>query len=202
MIEQLITSRARVKVLARLLLHPDEEYYGAQLERLLDLQPRSVHRELKLLEKAGVLASRRVGRTIVYRADRECPIFPELHGMLLKTVGLGEALGQCFAGARGIKWAFIYGSAANGAETAGSDVDLMIIGSVESETAEQSLGDRLEEMLNEAEQRIGRPINHAVFSEEEIREMVAGKNAFVTGVLGGPKLMLVGDENELRGLAG
>lgn len=193
-IEQLITSRARVKVLGQLLLHPDEEYYCAQLQRLLHLQLGSVHRELKLLEDAGVIVSRRVGRTIVYRANRECPIFPELHGMLLKTVGLGEALAQHLAEADGIKCAFIYGSAASGAETDRSDADLMVIGSVE--------GDRLEETLNEAEERIGRPINHSVFSEDEVRRRVAVGDTYVTGVLAGPRIMLIGDESELRELAG
>ena len=193
-IEQLITSHARVKVLGQLLLHPDEEYYCAQLQRLLDLQLGSVHRELKLLEEAGVITSRPVGRTIVYRANRECPIFPELHGMLLKTVGLGEALARHLAGAEGIKWAFIYGSAARAKEDAASDVDLMVIGSVQ--------GDRLEETLNEAEERIRRPINHSVFSEEEVRRRAAAGEAYLAGVLDGPKIMLIGDERELRGFAG
>ncbi len=193
-IEQLITSHARVRVLGQLLLHPDEEYYGAQLERLLGLQPRSVHRELKLLAEAGIITSRQVGRTIVYRANRKCPIFPELHGMLLKTIGLGQSLARHLAEAEGIKWAFIYGSAARAEESASSDIDIMIIGSPDT--------DELEEALGQAERQIGRPINHSVFSEDEIRERLAADDTFVRGVLAGARIVLVGDDSELRRLEG
>jgi hypothetical protein len=65
----------------------------------------------------------------IYSANRESPIFKELHGLIMKTVGLSQPLRDALEPfAHRIKYAFIYGSTARGDDTAASDVDLMIIG--------------------------------------------------------------------------
>lgn len=186
----LIPSETRRKLLTRFLMHPQEEHYGAQLHRMLELHPNSVHRELKLLERAGIIISRRAGGIVYYRANTSSPVFPELRVLILKTAGLGECIADSLRDLRGIDWALVYGSVARGDEGPGSDVDLMVIGDVPAREVEDAV-DRLEEA-------VGRPVNHTVLTRDELRRRCQARDGFVCGVLDGAKIMLLGDEDELR----
>ena len=86
----------------------------------------AVERELARLEGSGLVATQRIGNQKHYQANRNSPIFAELHGIVVKTVGMAEPLRAALApfGDR-IKAAFVYGSLAKGTDTAASDIDLM-----------------------------------------------------------------------------
>jgi len=65
------------------------------------------------------------GRQTYFQANRDCPVFEELRGLVRKTFGVAEVLQAGLAGLAGhVQLAFIYGSVAAGGETAGSDVTL------------------------------------------------------------------------------
>src|SRR5208282_153764 len=81
--------------------------------------------------QAGILKMSRSGNRTYFRANEECPVFPELRALLIKTCGLADLLRDELAPlASKIKVAAVYGSMASGTETSGSDIDLLIIGSV------------------------------------------------------------------------
>jgi len=91
--------------------------------------------------------------------------------------------------ASGIELAFVFGSIARGAETAGSDVDLLIVGSVDFGSVVDA--------LYPAQQHLGREVNAKVFSPREWRVKRRAKDAFVAEILGQPKIFLIGSEHEL-----
>ena len=63
-----------------------------------------------------------------YQANRESPVFAELHGLIVKTVGVAEPLRRALKAQAGeIRAAFVYGSVAKKGDKAGSDIDLMVI---------------------------------------------------------------------------
>ena len=194
MLDLLIPSEARRKLLTRFLMHPQEEYYGAELQRMLDLHPNSVHRELGLLERAGIVLSRRSGGQVYYRANQDCAIFPELRALVLKTAGLGESLAEGLRGVGGVQWAFVYGSVARGDEGPGSDVELMVVGEVSPA--------EVEGVVDHLERSIGRPVNHTVVRPSELAERYQAGEGFIREVIDGPKVMLLGDEDQLRETAG
>lgn len=194
MLDLLIPSEARRKLLTRFLMHPQEEYYGAQLHRTLDMHPNSVHRELGRLERAGLVLSRRSGGQVYYRANQASAIYPELRLLVLKTAGLGEALADGLSKVDGVDWAFIYGSVARGDEGPGSDVDVMIVGEASAED--------VEDVVNHLERQISRPVNHSVLRRSELVRRYQDGRSFTRGVIDGPKIMLLGDEDELRRAAG
>ena len=93
---------------------------------------------------------------------------------------------------RQIGHALVFGSWARGDERSGSDVDLLLVGSV-------GFADSVK-ALHAAQGRIGREINPVVMSAAEFRRKAA--EPFLHGVLAGQKLFLIGDEDELGKLAG
>jgi len=90
-----------------------------------------LHKELSRLADAGLLLKDTVGNQVLYGANRDCPIFEELASIFRKTSGVTDVLAGVLASfSDRIVAAFVFGSMASGKETAGSDVDLLVIGDV------------------------------------------------------------------------
>ena len=82
----------RTAILAVLLLRPDEPQHVRELARLTGVSPGTLHRELTALESLGILRRNAVGRQVYFAANRECPVFEELAGLVSKTTGLEDAI--------------------------------------------------------------------------------------------------------------
>ena len=182
--------RVRQAILAATILHPEHWWYMSDLAKHLNVMPSSLQRELASLVEAGILKKRQDGNRIYYQPDPQCPILPELRGLLVKTSGIADilkAMLQPFW--ERTDFVFIYGSIARDEETSSSDVDLMLIGDL-----------RLMELspaLREAEKQLGRPINPTLFRWQEFAYKAEEGNHFVTTILNAPKIYLKGSEDEL-----
>ena len=193
MLASLLLGAYRRRVLGLLLLKPDRTYHVREIARLTETSPGTLHKELARLAQAGLLTREKVGNQVRYGANRQCPIFEELASILRKTSGLSDVLLDALAPlARRVRLALVFGSVARGEERSGSDVDVLIIGSVGFAEAVNA--------LHPAQDRIGREINPVVMTASELRKK-AGE-PFLRAVLGGEKLFLIGDEDELGKLAG
>jgi predicted nucleotidyltransferase len=184
----------RCAVLALFFSRADEAFYLREVARHVAAGLGAVQRELQRLSKAGILRRDVRGRHVYYQANRACPIFPELQSLAVKTAGIGDVLRGALATlANRIVAAFVYGSLAKGSAKAGSDVDLMVIG-------DSSFGDVVS-ALAPAQQRMGRDINPTVYPPAEFRRKLAEGHHFLTAVLKGPKVFVLGGEHELGRLA-
>lgn len=181
----------RRDVLNLLLFKTDQPLHGREIARRTGLASGTVTRELNRLVEAGLLNRQRQGNQSLYSVNRACPIFEEVAGILRKTSGLAEVLAEALAPLAGrIETAFIFGSFARGVERAGSDVDVLIVGTVDFGAAIDA--------LHPAQQQLGREINPKVFSVKEWKAKLAAKNAFIMDVLGKPKIFLIGDKDGLE----
>jgi len=186
--------KTRRMVLGLLFSHPDEAFYTRQVARILRLGLGALLRELQRLVAAGILLREARGRQVYYRANKACPIYTDLQGLLLKTVGLADVLRTALAALRErIEVAFVYGSIAKGNAKAASDVDIMVIGKVTFAEVVAA--------LNPVQDTLGREVNPSVYSAEELRLRIRTGNPFLATVLRDPKLFLIGDEDELGRLA-
>jgi predicted nucleotidyltransferase len=177
-----------------LFLHPDQRYFGRQLEELLSEDSTNISRELARLAKLGILVCRTEGRQKYYQANRGSPIFSELQGLVIKTYGLVDVIREALKPlARAIEVAFVHGSFANGSVKPDSDVDLMVIGSC-------SFGEVVD-AISKAQDKLGREINPSVYPVDEFKKKITSKHHFLTTVLNEPKIFIIGDENDIRGLA-
>ena len=186
----LIFKDYRRRVLALLLLHPDESYYVREIARLTNTVAGTLHKELSRLSEAGILLKEAKGNQLLYRANRDCPIFEELASILRKTAGVVDVLSEALAPLEEkIKVALVFGSMASGKENAASDVDVLIVGSIGFTEAVKS--------LYPAQEVLSREINPNVYNDREWGKMRDAGNAFVKEVMEKPKLFIVGGGDDL-----
>ncbi|OGT22414.1 MAG: DNA polymerase subunit beta [Gammaproteobacteria bacterium RBG_16_57_12] len=186
---ELLFKDYRRRVLGLLLLHPEKKFHVREIARLTGTVAGTLHKELTRLAEAGLLARETVGNQIRYGANRECPIYEELAGILRKTSGLVDVLADALAPlAEKIESAFVFGSMARGTETAGSDVDIMVIGDVRFSEVVKA--------LHGAQGILRREINPKVYGKAEWRRMNEKKDAFVKEVTAKPKLYIIGSAHE------
>jgi len=189
MLERLLGSRLRTKLLGWLLSHSDESFFVRQMEQLIAENSTNISRELRRLEHMGIVQSERRANLRYYQVNQKCPFYEELKGLFLKTVGAPAEIKEALKGIEGIDTAFIYGSLAKGEEVAGSDIDLLIVGNIDE--------DKLLESLPNLERRLRREINYSIYGLEEFRKKKKEGDGFINTVLKEPKLVLLGNPDEV-----
>lgn len=182
-----------VHALRLLMLHPDDNFYQREISDRLSCGLLQVQRAMRRLEDAGLVRKQRRGNRVYYSADRHHPAFEELKKLLLKTVALGDHLRARLERDRGkVRLAFVFGSVASGTESADSDIDLMLIGSIGSR--------ELSTILAPLGREVGREFNPVLYSEDEFVRKAKTGNHFIREILTAPKIWLVGSEHELEEL--
>ena len=184
-------TRTQQRVLGVLFGQPERSYYASELIRDAGTGSGAAQRELARLEESGLIVARRIGRQKHYQANAASPLYSELRGIVLKTVGLAEPLRDALKPlASAIRAAFVYGSVASATDQAASDIDLMIIS--DSLTYGEAFG-----ALERVTRTVGRKVNPTVYTAAEFSKRTRTENAFVTRVLGQPKLWVVGSDDDL-----
>jgi DNA-binding transcriptional ArsR family regulator len=189
--ELLFPGGYRRRVLSLLLLHPERALHVREIARRTATTAGTLNKELARLQRAGLLEREEVGNQVRYSANRDSPVYEELTGILRKTVGLADVLADALApAADSIQLAFVYGSLARSTETARSDIDVMLIGTIAFAEAVR--------LLSPAGAALGREVNPKVYRAKEWRAAVAARDPFVTEVLAQPKIFLIGIDEELE----
>lgn len=184
-------SPVQQRVLALLFGQPDRSFRGAEVIALAGSGTGAVHRQLVSLAESGLVTVSRIGNQKHYQANRESPVFSELHGLVVKTIGLAGPLQSALAPLRKrLQAAFVYGSIAKGTDTARSDVDLMVI------SDDLTYAD-LYGALQEAEAALQRPVQASLMTPAEWRRKLAEGNPFVNKIQGQPKIPLYGTADDL-----
>jgi predicted nucleotidyltransferase len=176
--------KARAEVLRLLFETGDQEIHLRDLARLAALSPAGLQKELTSLAAKELVLTRRDGNRVYYRANTAHPLYPELHGIALKTSGIAGELARALAPLERIDVALIFGSVASGTATAKSDVDLLVIGSVGLR--------KLSPALRGVTDALGREINPVCRTPAEWRQNLAKGDAFSIRVAAEPKLWLKG----------
>ncbi len=176
-------------------VQPEKSWYVSELARHMGVPSSSLQRELQGLTKSGILRNHRQGRMAYYQANTASPLYSDLRGLLLKTAGLVDVLADALNPlAARIRFAFVYGSIASGTEKSDSDIDLMVVGS--ASPAELAVP------LRHAQEVLGREINPTVYSASEFGAKRSSKDHFLTQVLSKPRLVVLGNPDDLGPAAG
>ena len=196
-IAETLFGKARRRILGLLYVRPDEAFYLRQIARLTDLSVSAVQYELAALTQAALVTREQIGNQVHFQANPVCPVFDDLRRIMEKTTGLADHVRAALApmAEEGkLTHAFIYGSVASGNQSSTSDVDLMVIGDVKLR--------EIAPALRPVQDRIAREINPSVYTLDEFTKRVASEDHFIGSVLRGPRITLVGSDDELDDLAG
>jgi predicted nucleotidyltransferase len=190
MLERIFSSKTRTKLLTIFLTNPERDFYCREISRLAKITLPSISKELRNLKEAGLIKQKRRGNNIYYQANKENPIYPELKSIIYKTEAVGEVLKTKLEEIGDIQVALIFGSVAKGKERDGSDIDLLIIGSPDS--------DKIYNAVGEMESNIGREVNFITYTVEEWKKKVVDKSGIVVDIKKSEIIPLIGDINDIQ----
>ena len=184
-------SPVQQRVLGLLYGQPGRRFQSAELIRLVNSGTGAAHRVLTSLANAELVTVTRSGNQKHYQANRHSPVFAELRGLVVKTVGIVGPLQRALAPhARRIAAAFVYGSVAKHADTARSDIDLMVIGDDVSYA-------ELFRALKSAERALARPVNPNVMTRADWLAKRARGDSFAARIARQPRLFVIGSDSDL-----
>lgn len=183
-------SATQQRVLGLLFGQSERSFFATELIALAGGGSGAVQRELQRLAESGLATVTRVGNQKHYQANKAAPIFEELHGIALKTLGPAEVLrGSLESLSPHLQEAWLYGSVAKGRDRADSDIDVLLV----ARDASNITLEKIYAALAPAEKRLGRKISPTLYSADEFLRRKA--SAFLRKVLEGEHISLIGDAN-------
>lgn len=172
LLDTLITSKTRVRLLVKFFSNPDTSAYLREIAAELGESTNSVRVELNRLAEAHLIVSTPNGRTITYQANQSHPLFPEISGIVQKFLGLDQLAMSIIDRLGNLHTAFITGDYARGLDS--GIIDLVVVGQVDA-----SLLDKLSKKV---EQKISRKIRTLVLNEPEY-EVLLSKGQFENSLI-------------------
>jgi len=190
-LQQLFCSRTRAGILSSLFQKRGARAHLRAFVRETGMSLGSVQHDLKSLVEMGLVKAERDGNRLYYSAVQEHPLYVNLVDLVRQTSGVFAILRDAI-GSEQVRFAYVFGSVAAGKEKAGSDIDLMVIGSVSLRT--------LAGRLSGVAERVGREINPHCMTETEYFKRCEKKDHFISSVVRSERKVIIGDESELRRL--
>ncbi len=167
MLESLITSKTRIKLLLKFFLNINNQGYLRSLEQEFNESTNGIRQELNRFEQAGLLLVEADGNKKLYRANILHPLFKDLNSIIRKFVGVEELLEKVVDRLGNVQKVYLEGRIAQGLDS--DIIDLMIIGNDIDRNYLSSL-------VEKAEPLIGKKIRYLVFEEIDAEVYVAKHN--------------------------
>jgi len=161
-----------------------------EIGRILGKKPGTFQRTLNKLVLEGILESEYSANLRYFKINKSYPLFKEIKNIVFKTVGIKGSIEEFLKEFKNIKYAFIYGSYAKAKENYFSDIDLVIVGSPDE--------DELVKKMDKIEEKLQREINYKLYSFSDFKKDIREKEPFILEILRDKKIMILGDEDELR----
>ena len=170
------------KILSYYFINSHAKHYVNELARLLELDPKNTHKKLTELEEEGILKSEFQGNQRYFFLSSS-PLVKTYKQLLSQTFGLEMQLKKALSKVEGVKESYIYGSYAKGLMSAGSDIDLLVVGGQSAVV--------LQKAVNLIQKNSGRELNIVNMSEKEFESKKNGKNPFIVNVLKGKTIKII-----------
>jgi len=161
MIDSLITSKTRVKLLIKFFLNPNTQAYLRELETEFNISTNSIRVELKNLSKAKLLSSRNSGRTIKYRANTKHVLFDEIHSLVEKYIGIDQVIEKLVKKLGDVESAYLVGDYARGTDS--GLIDVVLVGNINMK--------ELNRIANQRGKEISRKIRSLVLTKKELKNL-------------------------------
>ena len=157
MIETLISSKTRIKLLLKFFLNSNTTGYLRNLESEFGESTNAIRQELNRFEGAGMLTSDMEGNKKIFRANTGHPLFEDIHRIILKYTGLDKIVDHVAKRLGNVEQVYLTGSLAEGKDS--PVIDLVIVGEPDSSY--------LVNLIEKAEPLIQRKIRYLVYTEAQ-----------------------------------
>ena len=161
MLDSLVTSKTRIKLLLKFFINPGTRSYLRELAKEFGESTNSVRLELNRLTKANLLLSHNSGRTILYNANTEHGFFSDIQNIALKYVGIDRIAEDIALSLGEVQYAYIIGDYAKGKDS--GIIDLLLIGKINQEI--------LQNLIEKTEKLINRKIRSMTLTEKEFKKL-------------------------------
>jgi len=163
MLETLITSKTRIKLLLKFFLNINNQGYLRSLEQEFNESTNGIRQELNRFESAGLLLTESEGNKKLYRANILHPLFKDINSIIRKFIGVEELLEKVIDRLGNVQQVYLEGRIAQGLES--DIIDIVIIGN-------EIDRNYLSVLVEKAEPLIKRKIRYLVFDEEDAKNYV------------------------------
>ncbi|MCB0571207.1 MAG: ArsR family transcriptional regulator [Phaeodactylibacter sp.] len=161
MIETLISSKTRVKLLMKFFLNSNATAYLRSLESEFGESTNAIRVELNRLEQAGMLTAMMSGNKKIFRANTQHPLFREIHSILLKHIGLDRIIEDVIERLGQVERVFLVGEFSRGIDS--RIIDLVFVGDIDR--------NYLIQLIEKAEALVNRKIRYLVYSGNEAGQL-------------------------------
>lgn len=159
MLESLITSKTRIKILFKLFLNENSKSHLRGLEKEFGESSNSIRTELNRLIAVGLLSSEQIKNKRVYMANRKHPLYDNINGMLRKIVGIDKLVERVTSKIGNLETAFLIGEFALGHDS--DTIELALVG--------YNLDEQyIKNLVSKAEENINRKIVYMTFTPEQL----------------------------------
>jgi predicted transcriptional regulator len=177
----LISSKTRVKLLVRFFCNPETSSYLRELAKEFNVSTNAVREELNQLTEVGFLKSCKNGRQVLYTANEQHPLFPELKTMVAKVMGIDQVVEGIVSRLGDLESAYLIDDYAEGKDT--GIIDLLLVGDINQH--------HLNDLSRKTEQYIKRKIRTLVLSRDEYKSMMSELDKR-------PNVLVWSSENEMH----
>jgi len=191
-LEDIITSKVRVKILELFYSNLSEMYHVRGIVREIKEEINAVRRELEKLETSGILKKEPRGNRVYYFLRNDYPLFGDLLAIVAKSNGLGKMILDSRSKLGKINLVMFSGKFSRNKPRKNDDeVDILVVGEV--------VLPELAAIVRNFESKLNREINYTVMTKEELEYRKKRRDPFLQGIFLGSRVMIIGDEEELTG---
>jgi hypothetical protein len=189
-LNDIITSKVRIKILELFMSNVDEMYHVRGIVREIKEEINAIRRELTKMESAGLLKKEPRGNRVYYFVRKDYPFFGDILAMVAKTTGLGGTIISNKNKIGKVSFVMFSGKFARGKDRKkDEEVDILVVGDI--------VLPELATLIRVEESKRAKEINYTVMSRDEYDFRKKRRDPFLLGILSGSRIMIIGDEDDL-----
>ncbi|HZL12365.1 MAG TPA: ArsR family transcriptional regulator [Prolixibacteraceae bacterium] len=170
MIESLITSKTRIKLLLKFFLNSQTTSYLRSLESEFGESTNSIRVELNRLENAGLLGTSNEGNKKMFFANTKHPLFHDINNIIKKFIGIDQIIEQITSQIGKLQVAYVTGDFAIGKDS--KIIDLALVGNDLNRSY-------IETLVEKAEQLISRRIKYIILTNDEMLQFYSNQQVLL-----------------------
>ena len=190
MLDLLIKSKTRQKIIRLFLWNPKRDFNVAEIASAVQTKPERARQELLKLQEIDLVAMKKKGNLNIFSLNSDNYFLKEITGIMKKCFGIEDDIKQALEEIDGIVFAFLFGAYVKRHFKTKSDIGLFIIGEVAKE--------KIQDAINPIKKFVGREINYRIATPKEFREK--RKEEPLKKILR-CSLLILGEEKEFKELS-